>query len=185
MANIQPKIDYADGQILHGSDLNASNEVIKAGVDDNFARIQALDLEKQDNLTADVDYLTPSTASETYEIKKGANDFYVTNDEKIKLSNTSGVNTGDETNSTIKTKLGVASASNDGYLSKEDYTTLNDKQDKLVSGTNIKTINVIGSIYADTIYGSSVSNTLDAGRGNDTIYAGDGNDSINGGSGLS
>ena len=48
MGYIQPKVDYKDGDVLHGIDLNASNEVIKAGVDDNFDRIQGLETAKQD-----------------------------------------------------------------------------------------------------------------------------------------
>ena len=56
----------------------------------------------------------------------------------------SGNNTGDETTSTIKTKLGVASASTDGYLSSTDWSTFNGKQAALngtgfvkISGTTI------------------------------------------------
>ena len=48
---------------------------------------------------------------------------FVTDTEKTKLTNTTNTNSGDETNGTIKTKLGVASGSNDGYLSSSDYTT--------------------------------------------------------------
>ena len=47
MAYIEPKMDFQDGEVLYGSDLNASNAVIKAGVDDNFDRIQGLDTDKQ------------------------------------------------------------------------------------------------------------------------------------------
>lgn len=42
-----------------------------------------------------------------------------------------------------------ATHTTDGYLSKNDFNTFNDKQDLLVSGTNIKTINgnsVLGSV---------------------------------------
>ena len=42
-------------------------------------------------------------------------------------SNLSGTNTGDETNATIKTKLGAASATNDGYLTQSDWNTFNNK----------------------------------------------------------
>ena len=59
-----------------------------------------------------------------------------------------GTNTGDETNTSIKTKLGASSASNDGYLTSANWSTFNGKQDTLVSATNIKTINgssVLGS----------------------------------------
>ena len=48
MSYINPKTDYKDGEILYGVDLNATNEVIKAGVDDNFDRIKGLDSTKQD-----------------------------------------------------------------------------------------------------------------------------------------
>lgn len=68
--------------------------------------------------------------------------------EKTKLSNITGTNTGDETTSTIKTKLGAGSTSTDGYITSTDWNTFNGKQDGLISGTNIKTINgtsVLGS----------------------------------------
>ena len=42
-------------------------------------------------------------------------------------SNLSGTNTGDETNATIKTKLGAASASQDGYLTSTDWSTFSNK----------------------------------------------------------
>lgn len=45
----------------------------------------------------------------------------------------SGTNTGDETNTTIKTKLGASSASNDGYLSSTDWSTFNGKQNALTN----------------------------------------------------
>lgn len=40
----------------------------------------------------------------------------------------SGTNTGDETTATIKTKLGTASTSTDGYLTSTDWNTFNNKQ---------------------------------------------------------
>lgn len=46
-----------------------------------------------------------------------------------------------ETTATIKTKLGAATNSTDGYLLATDWTTFNAKQATLVSGTNIKTVN--------------------------------------------
>lgn len=60
--------------------------------------------EKQDALTADSDYLTPETASSTYQPKVGDNDNYVTDDEKIVLSNTSGENSGDQDLTVFYTK---------------------------------------------------------------------------------
>lgn len=55
----------------------------------------------------------------------------------------SGVNTGDETASTIKSKLGNAGPSAEGYLISTDWNTFNNKQDALVSGTNLKSINTL------------------------------------------
>jgi hypothetical protein len=48
---------------------------------------------------------------------------FVTDSNLTTIGNTTNTNSGDETNGTIKTKLGVASGSNDGYLSSSDYTT--------------------------------------------------------------
>ena len=60
-------------------------------------------------------------------------------------SNLSGTNTGDETNSSIKSKLGAATSSNDGYLTSTDWSTFNAKQPALgytpVPQTRTLTIN--------------------------------------------
>jgi hypothetical protein len=70
--------------------------------------------------------------------------------EQTKLAAISGTNTGDETTATIKTKLGIStlSGSNTGDQDLSSYATtsalttgLSAKQDTLVSGTTIKTIN--------------------------------------------
>ncbi len=52
---------------------------------------------------------------------------FITDVQKTVLENTSGSNTGDETTSTIQSKLGVSSTTTDGYLTKEDFTTFNNK----------------------------------------------------------
>ena len=44
MAYINPKLDYKEGDILYGSDLNASNLVIKKGVDDNYDKIKDIEV---------------------------------------------------------------------------------------------------------------------------------------------
>lgn len=54
-----------------------------------------------------------------------------TTTEKTNLSNQSGANTGDETSTTIKTKLGVASTTTDGYLTSTDYNKFNNKIDNV------------------------------------------------------
>lgn len=43
-------------------------------------------------------------------------------------SNLTNTNTGDETATTIRTKIGAATASNNGYLSSTDWTTFNNKE---------------------------------------------------------
>ena len=52
---------------------------------------------------------------------------FITDVQRTLLNNTSGSNTGDETTSTIQSKLGVSSATTDGYITKEDFTTFNNK----------------------------------------------------------
>jgi hypothetical protein len=73
-------------------------------------------------LVADTDYLTPSTASSTYEPKKGADDNYVTDAEKIVLGNTSGTNTGDQDLSGYALKSNVLEKDNTtAYTPTTDY----------------------------------------------------------------
>jgi hypothetical protein len=55
--------------------------------------------------------LTGHNHNSLYQPIMGSDDNYVTDAEKIKLSNLSGTNTGDETASTIKTKLGITTLS--------------------------------------------------------------------------
>lgn len=77
-------------------------------------------------LTSDlIPYLTTATASSTYEPLKGVDDNYVTDAEKVVIGNTSGTNTGDQ--------------------------DLSGKQDVLISGTNIKTINSTSILGAGDI----------------------------------
>jgi hypothetical protein len=51
------------------------------------------------------------------------------------VKSTSGANTGDETQATIKTKLGAAAAGVDGYLTGANWSTFNGKQDPNVLTT--------------------------------------------------
>ncbi|MFA6514774.1 MAG: tail fiber domain-containing protein [Candidatus Paceibacterota bacterium] len=71
-------------------------------------------------------YLTSYTETDPIYISSQAHN--ITSTDITNLSHLSGINNGDETNSTIKTKLGVATNSNDGYLSSIDWTTFNNKQ---------------------------------------------------------
>lgn len=67
----------------------------------------------------------------TADIADSLNKRYVSDAHLVILGNTSGVNTGDETQSTIKSKLGAATGSLDGYLTAADWTTFNSKQPAL------------------------------------------------------
>lgn len=105
---------------------------------------------KQDALVADTDYLTPGTAASTYEPLKGDDDNYVTDAQITILGNTSGANSGDEDTSSIKTKLGAASALADGYLTSTDWSAFNGKQAALEADTDYLTPGTAASTYAPT-----------------------------------
>jgi hypothetical protein len=68
----------------------------------------------------------------------------------------SGTNTGDETTATIKTKLGIATTSTDGYLTSTNWTTFNNKQTALgFTPANISGDTFTGDIYAENLSGSN------------------------------
>ena len=72
-----------------------------------------------------------SDTTTTLNITDSTNKRFVTDSQKTVLGNTSGTNTGDETQATIKTKLGAATTSVDGYLTSTDWNTFNGKQNAL------------------------------------------------------
>lgn len=76
---------------------------------------------------------------------------FITDDQATILSDTSNTNTGDETTSSVKSKLGIAATETDGYLVSEDWNIFNMKQSALTSGTNIKTINNISLLGSGNI----------------------------------
>lgn len=63
----------------------------------------------------------------TADIADSTNKRYVTDANLTTIGNQSGTNTGDETNATIKTKLGAATTSSDGYLTSTNWNTFNGK----------------------------------------------------------
>jgi len=74
----------------------------------------------------------------------------------IFATNLSGTNTGDETTATIKTKLGIATTSTDGYLTSTNWTTFNNKQAALgFTPANISGDTFTGDIYAENLSGSN------------------------------
>ena len=64
---------------------------------------------------------------------------------KLSITTLSGDNTGDETTNSIKTKLGTTSSTTDGYLTSTDWITFNSKQSAgayltAITGTNLDNI---------------------------------------------
>ena len=66
-------------------------------------------------------------------------------------TNLSGTNTGDETKSSIETKLGAASASNSGYLTSGDWSTFNNKIAGLGTLNRVAKFSSTGSIADSNI----------------------------------
>jgi len=121
------------------------------GINNSITNLNNTKLDKNAPITAatktkityDVNGLvTSGTDATTADINDSTNRRYVTNAQLVVIGNTSGTNTGDETTASIKTKLGAASASQDGYLTLTDWSTFNNKQNTL---TNIVTAGTYGS----------------------------------------
>lgn len=71
----------------------------------------------------------------------------------------SGTNSGDETTSSIKTKLGVASSGVDGYLSGTDWTTFNSKEPAVTKGNLTESTSSVLTITggSSSVIGSGVT----------------------------
>ena len=92
---------------VNGHELSSNVSVTKSDVD--LGNVANVDTTTTANIT---DY---------------TNKRFVTDVELAAVANVSGVNTGDETQATIKSKLGVANGSADGYLASGDWTIFNNK----------------------------------------------------------
>ena len=88
-------------------------------------------------------------------ITQWSTNLFLTSAERTKLSNTSWTNTGDETKTTIQTKLWAASSSNNWYLTSTDWTTFNNKQKALTAWSNIQIANDWTISATDTTYVAS------------------------------
>jgi hypothetical protein len=82
--------------------------------------------------------VTSGSDATTADINDSLNRRYVTDSQLTVIGNTSGTNTGDETTSSVKTKLGTAGASSDGYLLQTDWNTFNNKENAISSGTTLQ-----------------------------------------------
>lgn len=107
--------------------LDAKEATITAGTTGQYYRgdktFQTLD-KTAVGLGSVVNIDTTTTANITDSTDKR----FVTDAQLVVIGNTSGTNTGDETQATIKTKLGAASTLVDGYLTTADWDTFNNKE---------------------------------------------------------
>ena len=71
----------------------------------------------------------------TANITDSTNKRFVTDANLTTIGNQSGINTGDETQSTIKTKLGAATTLVDGYLTAANFVVFNNKEAAVTAGT--------------------------------------------------
>jgi hypothetical protein len=69
----------------------------------------------------------------------------------IAATNLSGTNTGDETTATIKTKLGAATTSTDGYLTSANWNTFNSKGNGTVTSVAALTLGTTGTDLASSV----------------------------------
>jgi hypothetical protein len=125
-------------------DLSTKQDVLLEGafIDGDKTKLDGI----ESGATSDQDlsaYLTSATATSTYEPLKGVDDNFVTDAEKIVIGNTSGTNTGDQTIPVTGVDFDAVGTDNsDNNAVNTLYSGLaTSKQDTLVSGTNIKTIN--------------------------------------------
>ena len=121
MSKISIKKDYADGQVLYGSELNANNQVIESGVNDNFTRIQGLDSSK-----ASATDVTNGLATKVSNINYNADKIIMQNQIDAKAS-TTYVNTqlaGKANTSALDSKLDKASAGSLSALNTTDKSSL-------------------------------------------------------------
>jgi hypothetical protein len=82
------------------------------------------------------------------------------------LNNTSNTNSGDETTTTIKTKLGAASSGGDGYLTSTDWNTFDSKL-KTINHTSAGTITLVPGYKVTQIISTAATMTLTGGVATD------------------
>lgn len=126
-------------KIQNGYEVDELHDVQIASIANN----QVLQYESSTQLWKNKSLTTASVAAST-------DKNYVTDAQQVVIGNTSGTNTGDETQATIQSKLGTASTSTSGYLTSTDWNTFNGKQDAL-------TLTTTGTSGAATLVGSTLN----------------------------
>ena len=147
----------ADAGLATASDLSNKQETLVSGT--NIKTINGSTLLGSGDLTitTSTNLTTSQTATEVTVLSDTGTDAIIalgngtnagvslnnyTSAEKSKLAAITGTNTGDETQASIQTKLGVANTNTDGYLTSTDWNTFNNKQAALA---NVITANTYGS----------------------------------------
>jgi len=126
-------------KIQNGYEVDELHDVQIASIANN----QVLQYESSTQLWKNKSLTTASVAAST-------DKNYVTDAQQVVIGNTSGTNTGDETQATIQSKLGTASTSTSGYLTSTDWSTFNGKQNAL-------TLTTTGTSGAATLVGSTLN----------------------------
>lgn len=139
-------------KIQNGYELNELHNVLVTNVANNEVLTfeTSSNLWKNKTLLSALGYTPANIAGDTF---TGA----------ISATNLSGTNTGDETTASIKTKLGVASATQDGYLTMSNWTTFNSKQNALgYTPANRAGDTFSGSIFANNLTGTNTGDETTA-----------------------
>jgi hypothetical protein len=139
----------------------AGSVVVRTDVNKNYVLSQTpastlsnwIELATPNSVTSVNGYAGPNVILTTNDVATSANKNYVTDVQSSVLSNTSGINTGDETIATIKTKLGISTLS--GSNTGDQTITLTGDMTGTGTGTFTSTLTNTGVTAAS--YGSSTT----------------------------
>lgn len=141
--------------------VNASNGEILVKVQNGFELREIHDVDLISNSPTNNQLLSYDSVTSlwknksvtTADIAASTNKNYVTDAQATVIGNTSGTNTGDETNATIKTKLGAATTSVDGYLTSTNWNTFNKK----IAGIHTLRKPAIGTATSNALTSTAMS----------------------------
>jgi hypothetical protein len=134
--------------------------LLKTGLDGKVTSNAAITGATKTKITYDAKGLVTAGAdATTADIADSTDKRYITDAQQTVLNNTSGTNTGDETKTSIETKLGAAATANSGYLTSTDWNTFNNKQNSLSLGSLTESTSNILTITGGTnaLIGSGTS----------------------------